>query len=123
MTTTKPAGYLYDWTDINTGCVVQNWFSQDPVEVAMAPGAHNIRALCECGTAIVTPTALELASLPDPRQRIYRSTRTDPPPIGVRLNLLTNLGAHTQGVLSPVNFKDFAGWEHMARASENGMIT
>ena len=120
---TTPAGYLYDWTDINTGCVIQNWFSQDPVEVAMAPGVHNIRALCECGAAIVTPTALELASLPDPRQRTYRSTRTDPPPIGVRLNLLTTNGAHTQGVLSPVNLKDYAGWEHMARASEHGMIT
>ena len=57
-----------------------------------------------------------------PAERAYRSIKADPPPIGVRLNLLTTHGAHTQGVLSPLNMSDFLGWEPMARIPP-GMIT
>lgn len=57
-----------------------------------------------------------------PAERAYRSIKADPPPIGVRLNLLTTHGAHTQGVLSPLNMSDFLGWEHLAKTPP-GMIT
>jgi len=57
-----------------------------------------------------------------PAERAYRSIKADPPPIGVRLNLLTTHGAHTQGVLSPLNMPDFLGWEHLAKTPP-GMIT